>query len=423
MRLRLPTPADIAHKTVLVRVDFNVPLHHTRRGWQITTDKRLRSSLRTIDYLLKNNAKVVLMSHLGRPKGPKDLNLSLRPIAEYLQKEYQLPITFCESTIGNQASSAVANTPFGAVILLENLRFFHEEKANDVTFAKSLAKLADVYINEAFSASHRAHASIVGVTRYLPSFAGFTLSEEVSNLAKLMEHPKKPFVVVIGGAKISDKVGMLSNLAKQADIVLVGGACANTFLKAEGFEIYRSRVEEVDDANGIDYVQVARRLIKDYKTEHILQDGYLPLPKLIYPIDVIAAPALDTSSRAKIKTIDLMSGMADQDEDEKWLYLDIGPKTRKLYAALLSEAGSVFWNGPMGVWENPLFASGTRAVARAIVQSKAYSVLGGGDTIAAAHHNHTEQRFSYVSAAGGAALEFLSGKLLPGLKPLLRKKT
>ena len=421
MRLRLPTASDVADKTVLVRVDFNVPLRHTKRGWQVTSDKRLRASLRTIDFLLKNRAKIVLMSHLGRPKSEKDVQYSLAPVAAYLRAKYDLPISFCPSTVGAQAQARVKELRPSTILLLENLRFAQGEKANDIEFAHALARLADAYVNEAFSASHRAHASIVGVTKYLPSFAGFTLSEEVSRLTKLIDHPRRPLVVVIGGAKISDKVGMLEHLATLADIVLVGGACANTFLKAEGFEIYRSRVEEKDEDGTIDYVKVARHLIAEYKTEKILHDGFIPLPKLLYPIDVVAGPSLDTSDRAKTKIIDLTSGMEDREEHEQWLYLDIGPKTRKLYSALLAEAGSIFWNGPMGVWENPLFATGNRVVARAIVQSKAYSVLGGGDTIAAAHHNHTEQRFSYVSAAGGAALEFLSGKLLPGLRPLVSK--
>lgn len=420
MRLRLPTPADVRGKTVLVRVDFNVPLRHHHHGWQVTSDKRLRASLKTISFLLKNQAKIILISHLGRPKSAKDVQYSLRSVAEYLRAKYQLPISFCPAARGPQVETAVKALSPGSVLLLENLRFYQGEKANDVDFSRSLATLADLYINEAFSASHRAHASIVGVTRFLPSFAGFTLSEEVSNLSKLIEHPKRPLVVVIGGAKISDKVGMLTHLSKRADLVLIGGACANTFLKAEGFEIFRSRVEELDGKDG-DYVRVARQLIEQYKTEKVMKDGY-PLPKLIYPIDVIAAPSIETTVRSKTKVIDLTSGMADQDEREKLVYLDIGPNTRRLYAALLSEAGSIFWNGPMGVWENPLFATGTRVVARAIVQSKAYSVLGGGDTIAAAHHSHTESRFSYVSAAGGAALEFLSGKPLPGLRPLMHTR-
>lgn len=422
MRLRLPTPADVHGKVVLVRVDFNVPLRHRRRGWQVASDKRLRSSLRTIHFLLKNDAKVVLISHLGRPKSAKDLQYSLRPISEYLRANYRLPISFCPTTSDEHARTAVKAMTAGSIVLLENLRFHQGEKANEVGFAKKLASLANIYINEAFSASHRAHASIVGVTKFLPSFAGFTLSEEVSNLSKLIEHPKQPFVVVIGGAKISDKVGMLAHLSSLADLVLIGGACANTFLKAEGFEIYRSRVEEFDAEGGIDYVRVARKLMNEYKTEKVLHAGY-PLPKLIYPIDVIAAPSLETAVRSKTKIIDLTSGMADREEQEKWLYLDIGPNTRKLYAALLREAGSIFWNGPMGVWENPLFATGTRVVARAIVHSSAYSVLGGGDTIAAAHHTHTENHFSYVSAAGGAALEFLSGTLLPGLRPLVQTRS
>lgn len=419
MHLRLPTPSDVANKTVIVRVDFNVPLKHSARGWQVTSDKRLQTSLTTIEFLLKNNAKVILISHLGRPKSPKDVKLSLRPVALYLRAKYQLPVEFCSTTTGDETRKRVTEMTPGSILILENLRFQQEEKANDVAFARSLARLADVYINEAFSASHRAHASIVGIPRFLPAYAGFTLSKEVSSLSKLIDHPKKPFVLVIGGAKISDKVAMMSHLSKQADLVLVGGACSNTFLKAEGFEIFRSRVEEKDADGTTDYVRIARRLIATYKTEKVLQDGYIPLPKLLYPIDVIAAPSLETTRRDQTKVIDLTSGMADRDEQEKWQYLDIGPKTRKLYAALLAEAGSIFWNGPMGVWENPLFATGTRVVARAITQSNAYSVMGGGDTIAAAHHSQVEKRFSYVSAAGGAALEFLSGKQLPGLRPLV----
>lgn len=403
---------------VLVRVDYNVPLNHSRHGWQVASDKRLRASLETIDLLRKQKAVTILVSHLGRPKSKRDKHLSLKPVASYLEKKLHIPITFVDDVIGRDVQKAIATAQPGDVVLLENVRFYQDEEANEKDFAKELASLADVYVNDAFSAAHRAHASTVGVTKYLDSYAGVNLEEEVSTLSKMMENPKKPFVVVIGGAKISDKVGMLQHLAELADIVLVGGASANTFLKAKGFEIFRSRVEETD-SSGTDYVKVADQLIDAYKTNITLKDGYVPLPKLIYPFDVVAAMSINTKSVDRTKVFDL-DGMEDKPEDKQWQYFDIGPKTTRLFTELISRAGTVFWNGPMGVWENPLFSRGTRGVAKAITQSKALSVLGGGDTIAAAHHFNLENKFTFVSAAGGAALEFLGGRKLPGIMPLLQ---
>lgn len=420
-KLRTVTPKDIANKTVLVRVDFNVPLKESGKGWTVKDDRRIQRALPTIELLLKNNAKIVLMSHLGRPRSPKDLKYTLKNVAEYIEKKFELPITFVPAVVGSVTHDALVTQKPGTILLLENLRFYSEEKANDPVFSKQLAGLADVYINEAFSAAHREHASIVGVTEYIPSFAGLALTEEVTALQELLDNPKKPFVVVLGGAKISDKVGALKNLSRVADIVLIGGAAANNFLKADGYEIYRSFVEEKVGAGAQekDYTRVARRIISEHKTEKILKDGYIPLPKIIYPIDVIAAPSLETHAQTRIKTINLSHGMADKDESAQLFYLDIGPKTRKLYSEILAKAGTVFWNGPMGVWENPVFAEGTKVVAKAIAQTDAKTVIGGGDTISAAHHFHVEHKFSYVSAAGGAALELLSGEMLPGLKPLL----
>lgn len=407
---------------VLVRVDYNVPLNHATKGWQVANDKRLRISLETIKLLRAQRAVTILISHLGRPTSAKDKHLSLQPVAQYLSDRLGVSMKFVPDLSGEVAKQAVMQAQPGDVLLLENLRYFQEEKANDRHFAKSLASLAELYINDAFSASHRAHASVVGVAKYIPALAGCGLATEVETLQRLMENPKRPFVVVIGGAKISDKVGMLQNLARLADLVLVGGACANTFLKAEGFEIYRSRVEELDVVSKTDFVQVASDLINETKTEKILKDGYIPLPKIVYPIDVVASKNFDTKHRDQVTAMSLHHGMADEPENEKWQYLDIGPKTRKLYAELIMNAGTVFWNGPMGVWENPLFATGTRAIARAIVQSRAESILGGGDTIAAAHHFHLDRKFSFVSAAGGATLEFLGGKQLPGIIPLIQEE-
>lgn len=408
------------NSVVVVRVDFNVPLNHSKIGWRVANDERIKASLPTIQLVSQRGAKVVLISHLGRPKSDKDKHLSLEPVAKYLTEKLHIPVRFVPDLIGQKAHQAIMEAKSGDVLLLENLRFFQEEKANDQEFSKKLASLGNLYVNEAFSASHRAHASVVGITKYLPSFAGIRLTEEISILNNLIDKPKKPFVLIIGGAKISDKVGMLKYLASKADLILVGGACANTFLKAEGLEIYRSRVEEIDAENKNAFVKLAKELITQVKTEKVLKDNYIPLPKLLFPFDVLAGRKIDEKNRDKVKKIALHTNMKDEEENEPWMYLDIGPKTRQLYAELIAQAETVFWNGPMGVWENPLFATGTRTIARAIVQSRAHSVVGGGDTIAAAHHFHLDRKFSFVSIAGGAALEYLSGKTLPGIKPLIK---
>lgn len=421
MLLRTPQVTDIAGKTVLVRVDYNVPLSKTSPP-EVLDARRIDHSLETIAFLIKHKAKVILISHLGRPKSSSDARYSLKPVGEYLAKTKQLPAHFLPATLGEAVTTAVAGMQPGTILLLENLRFFPEEKKGDQAFAKALAKLADVYINEAFSNSHRSHASMVGVPNYLPSFAGLSLAKEVRSLGALLEKPKRPFVVVLGGAKISDKVGAVKNLAQLADIVLVGGAVANNFLKAEGLETFRSYTEEASSdlkKAGIDYTAVAKTLMEEHKTERMLKDGYIPLPKILHPIDVVAAPSLETKSSHQLKTVDLSHDMADKPENKQLLYLDIGPKTTRLFSEIILQAGTIFWNGPMGVWENPLFANGTKTVAQSIASSSGTSVLGGGDTIAAIDHFKMEHDFSYVSAAGGAALDFLGGTTLPALKPLL----
>ncbi len=420
LQLRTITASVCAHKTVLMRVDFNVPLTHSDTGTQVADDKRLRRVLPTIQFLIKHGAKVILMSHLGRPKSPQDTQYSLAPIAQYLTHTLHTPVQFAPAVVGPVVTAAVHSLQPGEVLLLENLRFHPEEKANDPVFSQALAAHADIYINEAFSACHRAHASVVGVTQHLPAYAGLALTEEVTTLTKIMDAPKRPFVVVLGGAKISDKVAALKNLSNLADVVLIGGAAANNFLKAAGFEIYRSRTEEKTTAHpeDKDYTKVAQAILREHKTERILKDGYIPLPKILYPIDVVAAPTLDTHNKNDIHIIDLTHDMREQDEHVPLSYFDIGPKTRQLYAALLAEAGTIFWNGPMGVWENELFCAGTKTVAQALAHSEATTVIGGGDTISAAHHLHTEHKYTYVSAAGGAALELLGGKKLPGLAPI-----
>jgi 3-phosphoglycerate kinase len=346
--------------------------------------------------------------------------LSLKPIADYLQKTHNLPVTFVPAILGEQVETAKQNLQPGQILILENLRFDDREKQNNPEFARQLASLADLYINEAFSASHRAHGSTQGVTQFLPSYAGLRLTTEVSNLSHVLENPKRPLVVVLGGAKISDKVEAVQHLALVADVILVGGAVANNFLKAEGLEIYRSYIEDAGSDSQIDYTDFASHLIADHKTEHMLKDGYIPLPKILYPIDVVAAPSLETTDQNQTHIVDLTHDMADQEEDTQLLYLDIGPKTKKLYAEIIAQAGTVFWNGPMGVWENPLFESGTKTIAEAISQNQGHTVVGGGDSLAAIDHFQLTQNFKYVSIAGGAALEFLGGQILPGLQPLIQ---
>lgn len=422
MKLRTPAIEDIQNKTVLVRVDYNVPLEDSGSGMRVVDDRRIKASLKTLQFLLENKAKVVLIAHLGRPDSSGDKDLSLAPIAKHLAHDLGLPVSFTSEIVGEKALEAVAQLQPGNALLMENLRFHPGEKKNDPAFAQELARLGEVYIDEAFSNAHRSHASMVGVPELLPSFAGFAMQEEVEHLSGLLENPQRPLVIVLGGAKISDKVGAAEHLAQVADIVLVGGAVANSFLKAEGLEVYRSYIEEASTGNNddnIDYVKFAEDLIESHKTEKVLKDGYIPLPKILYPLDVVAAPDLKTTDQAQMQLIDLTHGMQDTEEQEQLAYYDIGPKTIKLYSEILAQAGTIFWNGPMGVWENDLFAAGTQQIAQAIADNPNNTVVGGGDTIAALDHFKLQDHVKYVSAAGGAALTFLSGETLPGLKTLV----
>ncbi len=413
MNLKTFSSDDVTNKTVIVRVDYNVPLKKRGKSWVVVETQRIQDSLPLIEELRKNKARIVLMSHLGRPKGEINLDFSLEPVANYLKKQCRLPVTFSSKTIGEDVKKSVDGLKDGEILLLENLRFHSEEKKNDAAFAKQLAGLADIYINEAFSACHRAHASIEAITKYLPSFAGLHLQKEVEHLSKLMTEPVQPFVMVIGGAKISDKVEAVGNLHKIANVVLLGGGVANNFLKAEGIETHKSYLEEADKDSKKSYLDLAGKLVTENRTEKILKDGYIPLPKLMTPIDVVAAPNKDSK---KTQVINLSSGMEDTPDDKDLMYLDIGPRTTKLYADLLEQARTIFWNGPLGVFEKSQFAHGTHAVARAIANSGAESFIGGGDTIAAINQFGLAGRFSYVSSAGGAALEFLAGKKMPGLE-------
>lgn len=423
MNIKTPKVSDIQGKTVLVRVDFNVPLQK-----QLVTDaKRLKSALETIIFLKKHQAKIILMSHLGRPDGQVVKEFSLKPIALYLTENLDLKVDFAPDCVGTEVKAKASNLKVGEILLLENLRFHPEEETNNNGFAKQIVQDtgAEVFINEAFSASHRAHASVVGVAKLLPSFAGFDLAREIAVLSKILQEATHPFVVVLGGAKIDDKVSAVRNLAKLADLVLVGGGIANAFLKASGIEVHKSFMGKNATAN----VAIAKKILKEHQTERTMIDidkanQDLPLPRIVLPIDVLAAKNTEVSDQKKILHLKLLKNVKDTAQDLDLQYLDIGQETIALYKYLLSKARTIFCNGPMGVFENPLFAKGSKDVLRAIAKnttsSPATTVCGGGETNAVINAAKLNNRFTHVSTAGGAALEFLGGEKLPGIEVLER---
>lgn len=424
MMLKTPKISDIKNKTVLVRVDFNVPLKKTSTDHlTVADDQRILNSLETIKFLIKNQAKVILISHLGRPKGEKNLKYSLSPVQRYIKKKFELPISFFADCIGPQVKKAVDEIKNGEILLLENLRFYKEEKKNDKNFVKDLIKStgSEVYINEAFSACHRSHASVVGLAKKLPNFAGFGLIKEIKAFDQVLENRKKPFMVVLGGAKINDKVATIKHLCQIADIVLLGGGIANVFLKAGSIETHKSYLgeKELEPVS----IAIAKEILASHKTERSLVDvsgkNALPLPKIVMPIDVIAAKNKEVENKEKIKTVELLKDVEDTENDLDLQYLDIGPKTVKLYKYLLSQAKTIFWNGPMGVFENKNFAGASRKLTKFMAEeSKAVRVLGGGETNAVVNKYTDREKFNHVSTAGGAALEYLEGKGLPGIEIL-----
>lgn len=422
MQLLLPSAEKVAKKIVLVRVDYNVPLIKNKNGkLKVGDATRLTSSLETLNFLRENQAKIVLMSHLGRPGGKVKPELSLQPVAEYLREKMDLPVKFVDDCIGESVQTEIEHLKEGEILLLENTRFYKQEKKNETEFARALSKSSQVFINDAFSAAHREHASTLGVSKFLPSFAGFHLQKEVQTLTKLMTSPKQPFLVMVGGAKISDKIGALEKLLGVADVVLVGGGVANNFLKADDIEIHHSYLQDTPadlKKQGLDYVAVAKQLISQTKSQKFLKDGYLPLPKIIYPIDVLAAKDAESS---EVQLIDLTTHAKDTPFDRDLMYLDIGPKTIKLYQEIINQVKTVFWNGPLGFVEKKAFENGTKKLASHLAKKTAaglHSVLGGGDTVSAVTKFGLEDQYSYVSTAGGAGLFFLAGEKLPGLEPL-----
>ena len=381
---------DFHGKKVLVRVDFNVPIKDGKVG----DDTRIRAALPTLQYLLDQGAALLLCSHLGRPKDKPAPEYSLRPVAAHLEKLLGKPVKFCEECIGPVAEQAAAALKMGEVLLLENTRFYPGETKNDPEMAKQLARLADVYVNDAFGSAHRAHASTEGVAKYLPAVAGFLMEKEIQYLGQAVTNPKRPFIAILGGAKISDKIGVIRNLLAKADRVLIGGGMANTFFKAQGIPVGDSLVE----AEALETAQ------------QLLQEGSA---KLRLPLDVVIADRCEAEAQRKIIPVGPVP--------DGWRILDIGPETVAAYRKALMGAGTVVWNGPMGVFEFPPFAEGTFGVAKAVAESGAVSIVGGGDSVAAVNAAGLADKITHISTGGGASLEMLEGLTLPGVAALLDK--
>ncbi|MFG2842730.1 phosphoglycerate kinase [Kitasatospora sp. NPDC048296] len=391
---------DVAGKRVFVRADLNVPLD----GETITDDGRIRAVAPTIAKLLERGAKVVVASHLGRPKGEPDPKFSLAPVATRLGEILGTSVTFAADTVGESAGAAVAALAGGEVVLLENLRFNAGETSKDdaerKAFAEQLAALADLYVGDGFGAVHRKHASVYDLPKLLPHAAGDLIATEVGVLKKLTEEVKRPYVVVLGGAKVSDKLGVIDNLLKKADRILIGGGMAYTFLKAKGHEVGISLLQE-------DQVPVCLAYLAEAEKRGV---------EFVLPVDVLVSADFPDLKGKTPANPDLVGSDAIPADKEG---LDIGPKTRELYAAKLADAGTVFWNGPMGVFEHPDYANGTKAVAQALIDSSAFTVVGGGDSAAAVRIlGFDENAFGHISTGGGASLEYLEGKTLPGLAAL-----
>ena len=380
---------DVAGKKILLRCDFNVP--QDKETHAITSDKRIVAALPTIRYLLERGAAVIACSHLGKPKGEWKMKLTLAPVAERLSQLLGREVIFAKDIVGEDAKAKAAALQGGQIMLLENLRFDPREEKNDPEFARELASMAELYVSDAFGTVHRAHASTAGVAAYLPAYAGLLIEKELSVMGKALEDPKRPFVAILGGAKVSDKIGVINNLLDKADTIIIGGGMAYTFAKAQGGSIGKSLCEP-------DKLDYALEMIEKAKKNGV---------KLLLPTDTVAAD--DFSNDAKRQVVSTMA------IPEGWEGMDIGPDTIKTFCDAVKGAGTVVWNGPMGVFENPVLAAGTKAVAKALAETDATTVIGGGDSAAAVMQLGYADRMTHISTGGGASLEYLEGKELPGI--------
>lgn len=391
---KIITDVDVDKKKVFVRADFNVPLDE---NGIITDDTRIQKTLPTIRYLLDHQAAVILASHLGRPKGKVVEKYSLKPVAVRLSELLGIPVQMAPDCIGVETEAMAGALQPGQVLLLENLRFHGEEEKNDPEFSRKLASLADVGINDAFGCCHRAHASVAGIAAFLPMAAGFLLEKEIRFIGGAVDHPAHPFAAIIGGAKVSDKIEVISNLLPKVDVMIIGGGMANTFLAAQGYGIGKSLVEA-------DKIDLAKKLIAQAADEG---------KKLLLPVDVTVAEAFSNDAAHKVVPADAVP--------EGWMILDIGTKTQELFARELEPMKLIVWNGPMGVFEMENFAKGTESVARAVAHSQAVSIVGGGDSVSAVNKTGLANQISHISTGGGASLEYLEGKKLPGIESLSDK--
>ncbi|WP_177505011.1 phosphoglycerate kinase [Anaerosinus sp.] len=385
---------DVNGKKVFVRVDYNVPMDAEQN---ITNDTRIRATLPTVNYLLDHNAAVILACHVGRPKGKPVPEFSVAPIVKRLSELLGKEVKMAPDCVGEEASKMAADLKPGEVLLLQNLRYHSEEEKNDPEFAKQLASLADIAVNDAFGVSHRAHASVEGITKYIPTVAGFLMEKEIKFVGQAVANPQRPFVAIIGGAKVSDKIGVISNLLEKVDTLIIGGGMAHTFDAAKGYKIGASLCEP-------DKIDLAKELIKKAEEKNV---------NLVLPVDIIAADKFAPDANTQIVDV--------KEIPEGWLGLDSGPKTSEKYVDALKGAKTVVWNGPMGVFEMDAFAQGTKDVAQAVADSGATSIVGGGDSISALKKTGLSDKITHISTGGGATLEFLEGKVLPGIAALADK--